>query len=199
MRTVLNKTLQENIYVSQFLPLQTQPSVTIRLLRPSVYGWPRVALQHLRWNCSQSNTHLKNVKFTYIPYTLLYVTPGHWVPGFVSVFTCSVYRRLEQLSRQKSGLALAVVAQWDSRALGIYDQWPDVLQLGIGAAEVKICIVWVKYCFFVVVSCGYSSELILLKVGFILNFLTNGDQSNMIDAVRETYVFDRVSLSPSLD
>jgi len=35
-----------------------QPSVTIRLLRPGVCGWPRGALPHLRWNCSQSNTHL---------------------------------------------------------------------------------------------------------------------------------------------
>jgi hypothetical protein len=50
-----------------------------------------------------------------------------------------------------------------------------------------------------VASSGYSSELILLKVGFILNFLTNGDQSNMIDAVREIYVFYRVSVSSSLD
>jgi len=49
------------------------------------------------------------------------------------------------------------------------------------------------------VSSGYSSELILLKFGFVLNFLTNGDESNVIDAVRETRVFDRVSVSPSLD
>jgi hypothetical protein len=50
------------------------------------------------------------------------MTPGQCVPGFVSVFTCPVYRRLEKLSRQESDLALAVVAQWDTRALGIYDQ-----------------------------------------------------------------------------
>jgi hypothetical protein len=52
---------------------------------------------------------------------------------------------------------------------------------------------------FFVASSGYSSELILLKVGFVLNFLTNGDQSNIIDTVREIYVFYRVSVSPSLD
>jgi hypothetical protein len=69
--TVFNRALQENIHMSQFLPLQTQPSVTIRLLRPSVCIWPLGALPHLRWNCFQINTHLKNVKNTYIPYTLL--------------------------------------------------------------------------------------------------------------------------------